>query len=821
MGNESRGRRRRAATPPGEAEVRQSTNGRDVPRATAHFREVTGRKGTRQALVESERSFRALADSIPQLAWMADATGWIFWYNARWYDYTGTTLEEMQGWGWQKVHHPEHVDRVVERIRHAFETGEPWEDTFPLRSQAGEYRWFLSRALPIKDAAGNVIRWFGTNTDVTEQLAAAAEREQLLERERQAREQVTTILESITDAFFALDREWRFTYVNTEAERVLQRPRATLLGQGIWQEFREAVGTTFFREYHRAMTERITTEFVEFFAPLDTWFEVRAYPSPEGLSVYFHDVTERIRAGDALRESEERFRALAENATAAIFVIDEESRVEFANPAMERIFGYTVDEMLGQSLERLMPENQRPLHRAGMQRYLATGRRKIRWEGVELPGLTKDGRIIPLVISFGEYTRRGRRYFTGIARDITDRKRAEQALRDSEARYRLLADMIPQNIWTTDAAGYHTYFSRRWYEYSGTTHEESRGEGWLRFIHPEDKERTIARWRHSLETGEPYEIEYRFRGTDGVYRWFLGKATPLRNEAGQIVEWFGTATDISERKRLEEERERLLGQEQEARAEAERRRDELERVTESRARLIRGFSHDVKNPLGAADGYLHLMGLMNHLTEPQKEKVGKVRRSIKAALTLIEDLLELARAEAGEIEIQPAPTDVRAVAEEAVEEYRAQAEAQRLSLTIGIQRTPPAIDSDARRIRQILGNLLSNAVKYTERGAVTVAVDVREGGKAPGPGRWIAIDVADTGPGIPEEQQSLLFQEFRRLGTAVDTKGAGIGLAISRRIAQALGGDITATSVVGAGSTFTLWLPTRSERRDEHPARET
>ena len=122
-----------------------------------------------EALAESEERFRTLAENIPQLAWMADPTGSIFWYNRRWYEYTGTTLEEMRGWGWQKVHHPDHVARVVRRISRCFASGETWEDTFPLRARTGEYRWFLSRATPIRDAAGNIARWLGTNTDVTEQ----------------------------------------------------------------------------------------------------------------------------------------------------------------------------------------------------------------------------------------------------------------------------------------------------------------------------------------------------------------------------------------------------------------------------------------------------------------------------------------------------------------------------------------------------------------------------------------------------------------------------------------------------------------------------
>jgi PAS domain S-box-containing protein len=134
--------------------------------------EITERKRAEAALQASERQFHTLADSIPQLAWTADANGWIYWYNRRWHDYTGTTIEDMEGSGWQKVHHPEHIERVVERISESFENGTPWEDTFPLRGADGSYRWFLSRALPIRNEAGEVVRWFGTNTDITKQIEA-------------------------------------------------------------------------------------------------------------------------------------------------------------------------------------------------------------------------------------------------------------------------------------------------------------------------------------------------------------------------------------------------------------------------------------------------------------------------------------------------------------------------------------------------------------------------------------------------------------------------------------------------------------------------
>ena len=179
-------------------------------------RDVTDRKRAEEALQKNEERFRMLADNISQFAWTADPTGWVFWYNQRWYEYTGTTFEEMQGWGWEKVHHPDHLERVVTKWRQAHASGEPWEDTFPLRGLDGTYRWFLSRALPIRDAEGRIVRWFGSNTDITELREA-----QTSLRENEERYRI--LFEAAPMALFVCDRNAVIQQYNRRAVEIWGR----------------------------------------------------------------------------------------------------------------------------------------------------------------------------------------------------------------------------------------------------------------------------------------------------------------------------------------------------------------------------------------------------------------------------------------------------------------------------------------------------------------------------------------------------------------------------------------------------------------------
>ena len=294
------------------------------------------------------------------------------------------------------------------------------------------------------------------------------------------------------------------------------------------------------------------------------------------------DVTEWNRVGRALRDSEERFRLLADTATDVIVSIDTAGTIQYTNRAVEGIFGYAPAELAGRPLGALMPADLRARHDAGIARFAETGQRTLPWSQVEMRGLRKDGTEFPISISFGEYVADSKRFFTGIIRDTTAQKAAEEALRRRDAHYRQMADALPQLVWTAKPDGTHDFFNGRWHAYTGMTPGDTEWQ-WKDYAHPDDWAASVAQWRLSLVTGEPYEMEYRIRrASDGAYRWFIGRAEPVRNEAGEIVRWFGTSTDIHD---LREAREQL-------------------RTQGEQLRLVHRATTDVVRDLDAASGVL-------------------------------------------------------------------------------------------------------------------------------------------------------------------------------------------------------------------------
>lgn len=285
------------------------------------------------------------------------------------------------------------------------------------------------------------------------------------------------------------------------------------------------------------------------------------------------------------------------------------------------------------------------------------------------------------------------------------------------------------------------------------------------------------------------------------FSFILGAVALL---AALLVGWFAWR-----QRNLRRQVQRALEEANRQRALAERRQEELESATEARRRLLRGVTHDVKNPLGAAKGYADLlqMEVKAPLLPEQRPYVEGIQRSVDGALSIIADLLDLARADSGGLSVERAEFDLADVVLAVVSDHRPSAQSAGHSIELRPPTEPLCVFSDPSRVTQVLGNLLSNAIKYTPPpGRITVQFGVEA---ANGGGTWATVQVSDTGPGIPTEQKSAIFDEFTRLEDRGAQKGHGLGLAIARRIARLLDGDLTVEDAPTGGATFILWLPLR------------
>ncbi|MEO8126621.1 MAG: PAS domain S-box protein [Bryobacteraceae bacterium] len=394
---------------------------------------------------------------------------------------------------------------------------------------------------------------------LTEQLSVArariAELESELSRVRTEREIRETspaqppsfILESITDAFVAVDREFRYIWVNAEAERLMEKSAAEVLGRSIWDLFPDTVGTTLDQKCHQALADRTPVSFDNYFAPYDRWFFNRAFPTREGgLAIYWREITDQKRA-----EAELRRQALVlQQVHDSIITTDLEGRVTQWNHGAEKIFGYTQQEIAGQNIALLYFDEDRPDLRSRVFEPLERDGQL----DIELRNRRKSGEECFVRLSLSVLRdEAGQPYgMLGVAVDITGQRQAEQALRESEERYRGLAHAIPHIVYITDQHGRTEMVNRHWEEYSGTPADRCFEFNWLAWVHPDDVESLMAQWSECVRTGKHFDAEYRVRNAKGEYRWHLSRAVPVSDGGTSITKWFGTLTDISDRKIAEE-----------------------------------------------------------------------------------------------------------------------------------------------------------------------------------------------------------------------------------------------------------------------------
>jgi PAS domain S-box-containing protein len=381
-----------------------------------------------------------------------------------------------------------------------------------------------------------------------------------------------------------------------------------------------------------------------------------------------------------------------------------------------------------------------------------------------------------------------------------ERKRAEESLRTSEERFRILADTAPVLIWMSGTDKLCDFFNKPWLNFTGRTMEEELGNGWTEGVHPEDYDRCLEIYVTSFEAQETFEMEYRLRRYDGEYRWILDHGIPRFSPSGDFLGYIGSCVDITERKQAEAEREQLA-QERTARVAAEA-------ANRSKDEFLAMVSHELRSPLNAILGYTRMLRSGPVDRDTINKVTAIVERSAKAQLQIIEDLLDSARIVAGKLRIEPGLIDLVPVLETALDTVRTAAEAKRITLVANFGLAPEEALGDPTRLQQIVWNLLTNAVKFTPEGG---RVELRMEGAAD----HIRITVSDTGKGIEPEFLPFVFDRFRQADSSSARRvgGLGLGLSLVKHLVELHGGTIAAASEgVERGATFTVTLPRRQPK---------
>ncbi|MFL5285453.1 MAG: PAS domain-containing protein, partial [Rhodopila sp.] len=580
--------------------IERDAGGRPV-RAAGILIDVTARKQAELALAQGETRFRAMADNIPQLAWMARPDPWIFWYNQRWYDYTGSTPAEVEGRGWRKFLHPDHRDRVLERITHAWDSGEPWEDTFPLRGKNGEYRWFLSRAMPIRDADGQVTLWFGTNTDVTGQRAAEAALAQSSERLRLA-------LDAGRMGFWSWDLapdrlEWdarQFELFGIDPAGG-QPSGADALARvhpedlpGLQEAIRAAMepGDGVFGHEFRVRQPDGTLRWIAGHG--------HSLPGPDGRAARMvglnFDITERRETEAALAASNQAARlaaervqlALAAGAIVGTWMWDLPTDRLTADECFARSFGLDPKACrTGLGIEAVVasvhPEDK-PRLMAAIAEVIARGgpyrcEYRVRQHDGVYRWIEANGRV--------DHAPDGTPLrFPGVLLDI-EQRRAMQAERDrATALLRTFAEVVPGVVYAKDRDGRLLLANEGTAALIDKPPEAFIGNTDAEFLDDKRQAKAVmANDRRIMESGIAEEIEEAVSLADGTPAIWLSTKAPLRDASGAVIGLVGTSIDITARKQAEaalmrqaEDLERLAEQRGQALAESELRLAEAARM---------------------------------------------------------------------------------------------------------------------------------------------------------------------------------------------------------------------------------------------------
>ncbi len=490
----------------------------------------------------------------------------------------------------------------------------------------------------------------------------------------------------------------------------------------------------------------------------------------------------------------------------AVVVTDAHGRITFVNRTAEQLTGWSLHESLGAELTTvcniLSESNRRPIDNPAA-RILQEGRpacsvnqclllgktgSELPIEGSANPIKENNGDVCGAVLVFRDTSARKRQ--EAAIQDHTVALQAANArlqellaeLKESEELFRSMADSMPQLAWMARPNGQVYWYNHRWYEYTGVTPAQMEGKDWQTVVDPRERPRVVANWRTAIGAEQSWEDTFPLRRHDGEMRWHLSRAVPVRNDRGQIMRWFGTNTDVTERMEMEQ-----------ALREADHRKDEF----------LATLAHELRNPIAPISNALQVWPMVDDNPVEVEKLRGIMERQVRQLSRLIDDLLDVSRITRGKIQLRRQPVDLNTIVEEAVEAVAPLIHSSSHQLQVVTAASPLIVDGDVARLTQIVGNLLNNAAKYTPReGRLRIALE-RDGNEA-------LIRVSDNGPGIPTQMLERIFDMFQQIDQTLDRAhgGLGLGLTLVKRLVTLHGGEVIAQSDgEGHGSEFIVRLP--------------
>lgn len=501
------------------------------------------------------------------------------------------------------------------------------------------------------------------------------------------------------------------------------------------------------------------------------------------------EIKERKLAEKALLDSKERANAVVDNIVDGIITIDEKGLLESFNPAAEKIFGYTAEEVIGKNLKILMPEPYHSEHDSYLQSFRETGEAKIIGYGREVIGKRKDGSTFPLDLAVNEIRAGKKTIYTGIIRDITERKLAEDNLAQSAVRYRTIVEEASDIVYTADSDQKITYINPPGLKLSGFTEEEILGSQITFCVHPDWKE--VVKTFYLNQQNEMIRetlFEFPILTKNNEERW-VEQTVALLSEGNKVKGFQAIVRDITERKAADRKLKKAKA--------------ESERANQAKSHFLASMSHELRTPLNSVIGFANILlkNKNNHLKEKELNFLSRISENGKRLLEIINDILDLSKIEAGRMDLELSTLSVGNLIKDTISQLEAQIENKQVRLIADIPDNLHPIETDSGKLRQVLVNLIGNSIKFTEKGYIKVRVITNSSNNI-----VESIEVEDTGVGIAKNKLSEIFSAFKQAeeGTSRKYEGTGLGLTISKSLCELLGYDLEVKSSKGRGAVFTI-----------------